>query len=492
MIFSAQEVKKIEADAFARGESAELLMEQAGLQVAEAVEQFFPQPGNAVVYFGKGHNGGDALVAARHLAEKGWRIEPHAAFPSGNCAELTQKKLREFQLVPLNTTGRSEEKLRPLVILDGLLGISANGGLRDPIRAATREINRIRRESYAHVFAIDLPTGLDGDTGAADPDCVVADFTLTIGFAKTGLVADGAANFTGRLAVLPLPELRTEKISEGDTATPQNLAPFLPRRNSDSHKSNYGRVGIVAGSVGTTGAALMSSEAALRAGSGLITLFVTRDIYPIVAAASTPEIMVRPVDSFDEIPLEKLDVLAVGPGLGRARNAEILRLVERAPQPMVVDADALNAVSTNIELLKNCAGPRLLTPHPGEMARLFSTAGKSRVEIVKAFTEKFPVTLLLKGARTLVGEKNRPLSYNTTGNPGMASGGMGDVLTGICTALLGQGLSPFDAARLGAWLHGRAAEIAIFNGGRSEESLSATDLFGTLGTAFKQLRARCF
>jgi len=157
-----------------------------------------------------------------------------------------------------------------------------------------------------------------------------------------------------------------------------------------------------------------------------------------------------------------------------------------------VDADALNIISSDTSLLSRCAGKRLLTPHPGEMARLFETKNLERCEIAQKFTEQFPVTLLLKGSRTIIAERGAPFSYNTTGSPGMATGGMGDSLTGVCAALIGQGLSCYDAARLGAWVCGRAAELAIYHGARSEESLAATDLHSTLGEAFKQLRAKCF
>jgi ADP-dependent NAD(P)H-hydrate dehydratase / NAD(P)H-hydrate epimerase len=513
MILSSQAVKKLEADAFAAGVSAEALMDQAGLQVAQAVEQFFPTPGTALIYFGKGHNGGDALVAARHLAAGGWTVRRRQFFQESDLSALTRKKLEAAAPASL-AIGSPPQRVteRPLVVLDGLLGVGVTGALREPIRGATREINRLRDESYAHVFAIDLPTGLDGDTGEADPDCVVADFTLTIGVAKTGLVADGAANFVGRLAVLPLPELDaaaamwTGPQRRDGVATARELAPLLARRKFDTHKTNYGRVGIVAGSRGFTGAALMAAEAALRAGAGLITVFVLDEIYGPVASAAPPEVMVQPVPTYRDVLDAKLDVIVIGPGLGRRHDAEILELVEMCGQPMVVDADALNALSTEVGLLAKCAGPRLLTPHPGEMARLLAApasggheppasprgASASRREIVEHFTEKFPVTLLLKGARTLIGERGKPLSYNPTGSPGMATGGMGDVLTGLCAALIAQGLPPYDAARAGAWLGGRAAEIAIYNGNRSEESLSATDLFDTLGIAFKQMRAGCF
>lgn len=495
MILSCEEMRSLEEKTFASGIPAEALMEQAGLGIAQAVQQFFPIPGTCVLYAGRGHNGGDVFVAARHLAAAGWFVQRRCTFNPDQLSELTFKKLQDAEecMHPTESAGDIARD-HPIVLLDGLLGIGAKGALREPIRTFTQEINRVRRDLHAQTFAIDLPTGLDADSGEADPDCVVADFTLTVGHAKRGLLSDGAANFVGRIAVIPLTDFEkqeTSAVDGADTATPANLAPLLPRRKFDSHKTNYGRVAIVAGSRGFTGAALMTAEAALRAGAGLITLFVTEDIYPIVAAAAPPEIMVTPVSSYAEALHAKRDVLAIGPGLSTRCRDDILQLIQSCPEPMVIDADGLNIVATKIDTLRSCAGPRLLTPHPGEMSRLFATRDRTRREVVETFTSEFPVTLLLKGSRTLIGEKDSPISYNTTGSPGMATGGMGDVLTGVCAGLIAQGLRPFDAARLGAWLCGRSAEIAISDNGKSEESLAATDVIENLGFAFKQLRARC-
>jgi NAD(P)H-hydrate epimerase len=220
---------------------------------------------------------------------------------------------------------------------------------------------------------------------------------------------------------------------------------------------------------------------------------VTPDIYPLVAARVTPEVMVKATASCLTVLDERLDVLALGPGLGTQHAAEVLKLLQRARQPMVIDADALTMLAPRIDLLGRCAGPRLLTPHAGEMKRLDEgSAKRPRSETVGRFTAHHPSTLLLKGARTLIGEHGRAPSYNTTGSPGMATGGMGDVLTGVCAALAGQGLGLYDAARLGAWLCGRAAELAVFGGGESEESLVATHVIRRLGAACKNLRAGCW
>jgi ADP-dependent NAD(P)H-hydrate dehydratase / NAD(P)H-hydrate epimerase len=231
----------------------------------------------------------------------------------------------------------------------------------------------------------------------------------------------------------------------------------------------------------------MTSQAALRAGAGLVEVFVPEEIYEIVAGAAFMEAMVKPVASYRDLLKEKADAWAVGPGLGKSRAAEILELIEKVKQPMVLDADGLNIVSGKTPVLRRCKGERLLTPHPGEMKRLFPDDKESRAKTATKFCERFPVTLLLKGSRTIVAERRRPLSYNTTGNPGMATGGMGDVLTGVCAGLLGQGLSLYDAARVGAWLCGRAAEIAIFNGNQTEQTLLPRDVLNHLGDAFKEL-----
>ncbi len=199
--------------------------------------------------------------------------------------------------------------------------------------------------------------------------------------------------------------------------------------------------------------------------------------------------MVKPFASLESLHHEPVGVWAIGPGLGKTRAAQIRRFVKEATAPMVVDADALNLIAEAPALLARCRGPRLLTPHPGEMKRLFPLEKVTRAKHAKRFCAKYPVTLLYKGSRTIVAASERPISYNTTGNPGMATGGMGDVLTGVCAALLAQHLAPYDAARLGAWLCGRAAELALSHGRASQESLLPTDVLANLGSAFTDLRA---
>ena len=474
---------------FARGTTVEALMDQAGLGIARAVRQFFPRPGTAIVFSGKGHNGGDALVAAEHLQRIGWKIDLRSPFLEENCSELTQKKLKALRESPVPSP-HTIDRSTSTVILDGLLGTGARSFLREPIRSAAREINRLRRDENAFVFSVDLPTGLDADSGENDPeDSVVADVTVTIGYAKHGLIVDSALEFVGRIEVVPLPGLWSETTAPNElVATPDSLRSILPRRKYSAYKNQFGRIGVVAGSKGFIGAAIMTTEGALRAGAGLVEVFVPEDVYEVVVSAAPVEAMVKPVRRYRDLLEEKVDVWAVGPGLGKSRASEVLNLIENATQPMIVDADGLNIVAEKIDILRSCHGPRLLTPHPGEMQRLMDVGKMVRAGIARNFCDRFPITLLLKGSRTIICERGKPISYNTTGNPGMASGGMGDVLTGICAGLAGRELSLYDCGRLGAWASGRAAEIAISHKGESEESLLASNVLANLGGAFNELR----
>ncbi len=493
MILSPDEMKRLEEQAFAHGLTAESLMDRAGAEIARAIAQFCPRPGVCLVFAGKGNNGGDALVAARHLLDLGWLVNVRLTSYEQELSTLPRKKHREIR-------ERLSPPVRfpvagPLIVLDGLLGLGAAGALRGPVMEATREINQLRQQENAFVFAVDIPTGLMGEDGQPDAHCVEASFTLAIAFAKDVLVEDKAAHYVGRLIVLPLPQLakEAERIrAKAIVTTGHSLNRLLPRRSFDSHKTQFGRIGIVAGGRGTIGAAVLAATGALRAGGGLITVYAREETYSLTAATAPPEVMVKLVGSYTEVLDEKIDVLAIGPGIGQQRAEETLKLIERAPFPAVVDADALNILSNDLSVLARCVGERLLTPHPGEMARLCEGEELSRSELAEWFTLKYPVTLLLKGSRTIVAEKGKRPAYNSTGNPGMATGGMGDALTGICASLIARNLAPYDAARLGAWLCGRAAELAIFAGGESEETLSATHLFTHLGRAFKELRGNVY
>lgn len=501
-------MRALEAAAQAAGRSEASLMEEAGAGLARVLRLWKKAPHTLVIYAGKGHNAGDAFVAARHLLENGWRVAVREIFPRSEWRPLTHQQWERIA-DRLSPDPRPTE--RP-VLLDALLGLGAQGSLREPVRTACREINARRREHHGWTVAIDGPTGLNLDTGEADPDTVVADLTAAIACVKPGLLADSAVDVIGRLAVVPVPVLEppprpTAKPNQpallsSSVLTPYTLRTSWPPRPYSLHKGQAGRVTLIAGSRGFTGAAWLSATAAVKGGAGLVTLGAPADIYEPVAAAAPPEVMVRPYQHPAEALEWTADVLAVGPGLGALADEAFLQRLCDDTRPVVLDADGLNGLArlgTPERLPEFFPAPRpwLLTPHPGEMARLLGAwkpeaLTSNRLSQARALAEACQLTVLLKGSRTVIATPGRPAAFNTTGHPGMASGGMGDVLTGLCAALLAQGATPFLAAGLGSWLLGRAAELQLAQPGTSPESLRASDLIHALGAAFEALRGADF
>ena len=493
MIVTAAEMKDAEERAFHDGITATELMKVAGKGVAHSIQQFFPEPSVLIVFCGKGKNGGDALIAASLLEQVGWKVFLRLAAPTEELSELTKSQLGRLKNARMLENVKTLQSFPGrLILLDGLFGIGLSGPPRGVSAEMTREMNELRRECGGFTVAVDLPSGLDAISGEVFDPCVRADLTVTLGAVKSGLVTDAATDVVGRLVTVPLPGISFTEGDEACVTSAQMLRKFLSVRDFDSYKGTYGRIGILAGSKGYLGAARLSSAAAVRAGGGLVTLYAPKNSYELLASTCIPEVMVHPVNSLVESLADHNDVLALGPGLGRKHDQELREIVKKSRIPCVVDADALNAVSTDVSMLSTCAGERLLTPHPGEMERLSPKSGRSRRVWARDFVERYPVTLLLKGSRTIVAQAKSPIVFNNTGNPGMGSGGMGDVLTGVCAALMGGGHSARVAGMLGAWLCGRAAEIAIFKGCDSHESLAATSVIMNLGLSARSLRAGDF
>ena len=495
MLVTREQMQRLEEQTFARGISADVLMEGVGAKLARFVTQFFPRPGLLLIYAGKGHNAGDAFVAARHLAATGWRVLVRTPFDRSALSPLAREKFDTLNASVLGNPFRpATPQDGPLVQLDALVGLGSQGPLREPLASLAREMNTLRREANARTVAVDLPSGLDPDTGIPGDPCVEADYTATVGMAKYGLVADAAVNHVGRLGVLEVSEFYPGENREDELLTAPQLRRDWPPRAFDTNKGMCGRVVLLAGSRGTLGAAHLCTAGAVRGGAGLVSLGALPDAYDLLATTMLPEVMVRPFEKLTDVFHFPVDAIGIGPGLGSGQEARTLRIVREATCPTVVDADALTIVAhAGLQHIDQAKGPRLLTPHPGEMTRLLAGKKiKDRAKVARAFADKHAVTLLLKGARTVIAEKGRPLRYNTTGHPGMATGGMGDVLTGVCTALLGQGADTYKAASIGAWVCGRAAEIALTHGGQSAESLTPMDVLAHLGSAFESLRAGDF
>jgi len=489
MLVTCHQMQELEQRAFERGVSAADLMEEAGCGIAREVRRFFPQPGTLILYLGSGNNGGDALVAARELQKLGWQVLARLSGAIEKLKPLPRGHLDAFtNLRVLEAPAKVDELVRPIVQLDGLLGIGAVGEMRADIRALAAEMDALHQEAHAFTVAMDIPSGLNGDTGEPSPDCVIADLTVTVACGKAGLVVDAATPFVGRLAVVPLRDLKAEDDHSPQLLTPELVRSFLPRRSFEFHKGQAGRVGIIAGSRGFIGAAMLACGGALRAGAGMVTLLVKEEVYPLLAARVPPEVMVKLVKDYREMLEMNLDALAIGPGLGFEYEDEILNVIQYAAVPAVVDADAITMVArAEVPVFLTSTPPRLLTPHPGEMARLAGDCdAHPRISQAELWAMAHPGnTLLLKGARTVISTEGPPTYFNTTGHPGMATGGMGDVLTGVCAAFAGQGLDLHRAAGLGAWSCGRAAQIAALS--MVQNSVLPTDVIQCLGQALREL-----
>lgn len=480
----------IEATAIANGWSEEQLLNLAGERLGRAIARYFPKPGTIVGYLGKGHNAGDALVALRVLRDQfGWKISTRNAYPMGDCAPLTRKKWDELGIrLSLDRVPGWRDLEGPLVLLDGLLGSGSSGHLREPLVQLAAEMASLRQQAGARVAAVDLPSGIDPDSGRIFPNTVIADVTFMIGNAKRGLLSGHAAAACGALAVVPVEPLTALAPGDFELISPQTLDCGKEPRPFDFHKGMAGRVGVLAGSESYTGAAVLAATGALRGGGGLITLFVPASARSLIAAKCPPEIIVRGFADPREILAFPLDSLVVGCGLGEmaaAMTEGLLELISNSPVPTVVDADALNLIAqsgkTGILTDKH-----LLTPHPGEFARLApDLKDLPREEAARRFADRVPATFLLKGCRTIVTGKDQALWCNATGTPAMAAGGQGDLLAGVIGARLAIGDSPLKAAALSAWICGRSAEIAMNESHVSEESLVPGDVLHFLGAAFR-------
>lgn len=485
------EMRAIERAAMDSGWSEECLLDLAGTQLGHALGRYFPHPGTAVGYLGKGHNAGDALVALRVLRETyGWQVAARCAVEIESCAPLTRRKWQELGLsAPLGNP--PPHPRMPLVLLDGLLGIGASGPIRGPLAELAAEMERLRQKSGAVVAAVDLPSGLDPDSGFSDAGGVTADITFLIGNAKSGALHGSAANATGALALVPVEPLATPSGGPVELIAPQEMDFGKAVRPFDFHKGLAGKVAVVAGSAAYSGAAVLAATGALRAGAGLVTLHVPETCAAVVAAKCPPELIIRSYRSFRKLALGGCDACVVGCGLGENDAAGISAFREWLAEvriPTVLDADALNW------LAKSAVGDvfrdnHVLTPHPGEFRRLSpDLADLPREEAARRFVSRHPATLLLKGARTLVTRHGHPLWVNSTGSPGMATGGQGDLLAGVIGALLAGRLGITQAAALAAWLCGRASEIACSQSGISAESLTPSQTALLLGAAFRDWR----
>lgn len=496
-IASAAAIRTAEQQLFAQGRISSLQLMDAVVRRLAAL--FSPgqseladlHPARVVVYAGKGNNAGDAigLAAALHL--------PVTLRSIGGPDSLSADSRAQLARIPSSLLSLEKAEPEPhLLILDGLLGSGARGPLRDDIRRLADELNTLRDASPRSLtLAIDLPTGLDAADGQADPSAIRADISCPIGCVKPGMLADGASAFVGRLLPVALPEVTLAESAEAPEAQAYAgtvladaalMRGWLPRRSYDCFKNRAGRVAIVAGSIGMLGAAQLAAEAALQAGAGLVCLYCLPDAYPILAARVAPEIMVRPVESYAEIDEAQAQALLIGPGLGNklppAEREALHRLASDFRGSVVLDADGLNIAAADAWQPQR---HWILTPHPGEMRRLCPDAPTDRLACVRHYRALHPATLLLKGSRSIIAG-DEVIAYNSSGGPCMASGGQGDVLSGVIAALAAQGLCPWRAAVMGAWACGQAALLAQMRRGRTR-AVPAGNVIGCVGEALAML-----
>ena len=517
---SAEEMRRADRRATERfGVPSLTLMENAGRGAADAIERVFgPARGRRVaVVCGKGNNGGDGFVVARHLAARGAAV---GAWLVGRSAEVrgdaatNLAAIRQSGLPFTELAGGGIEVLRGAlreadVVVDALLGTGVSGPATGLVAEAIAALNEAGRP----VSALDLPSGLSADHGRLLGPVVRARLTATFGLPKLGLFLHPGAAYAGRVEVVDLgvPRVWLEEGVAVAIPEPEDMAALVPSRSADAHKGHYGHLLVVAGSVGKTGAAVLACRGALRAGAGLVTCAVPATQQPVVAA-HLPEAMTDPlpetgaqtlsrkaVDRLVEL-VSRTDAVTLGPGVGleaetQAAARELAVGVER---PMVIDADGLTALVGHLGRLRQARGPRLLTPHPGEAGRLLGLSAAEvqadRVGSARRLAEESGAWVALKGAGTVVASPEGAalstpgieVTLNPTGNPGMATGGMGDVLTGIAGGLLAQGLAPDAALRLAVYLHGLAGDLAA--GARGPAGLLASDVADAVPAALRQLR----
>ena len=498
------------------GVSTDTLMENAGLAVARAARQRLSRVAGArvLVLVGPGNNGADGLVVARHLQRWGGRVSAYlvAGRPS---ADPKMDLAREYGVEVL-ASGDDPD----LNQLDRLLGSAAltvdavlgtgrarplEGVLKD---AMLRLMEQRRRTGRPLLLALDLPTGLNADTGEVDPACPVVDLTVALGFPKRGLLGFPGAAHVGALQVqdIGIPSgLAEEAGIDLELLTPGWVSQHLPPRPLDSHKGTFGHALVVAGSRNYVGAAFLASEAAVRAGAGLVTLATPYSVYSIAASKLT-EVIQLPLPEDDEgrfhpdaaerilANLDRYTAILVGCGLGTSSSTaafmERLLLNEQLRVPVAVDADGLNNISRIEGWWQRISAPVTVTPHPGEMATLTGAGIEeiqhSRIETARYWAAKWNLTVALKGAHTLIADPGGIVRVSPFANPGLASGGTGDVLSGVIVGLMAQGLSPNEATCCGVYLHGQVAETARDRLG--DTGMVASDLLPSLPEAINWAR----
>ena len=514
-VVTAAQMASLEQASEKHGISTDVLMENAGLAVAQAARQLMSGAAGirVLVLVGPGNNGADGLVAARHLRRWGAEV----------CAYLVTRRstpdpklilAKEYGVTVLDSSddagsARLEQLLgHARLVIDAVLGTGRSRPLEGTIKNAMSLLGvRGHDRSRSSLLALDLPTGLDADTGGVDPSCPSADLTVTLGRPKVGLLAFPGAGYAGELKVadIGLPcSMPEEAEIPLELLSSEWARCRLPLKPLDSHKGTFGHALVIAGSRNYVGAAYLAAQAAARAGAGLVTLATPSSVYAIAASKLT-EVIHLPLPEDDEgrvnpdaaqivlAGLDRYDALSIGCGLGWSPGTTgfLKQVLLNLPPalPVVIDADGLNNLSSLDSWWQRLVGPVVVTPHPGEMATLTATSvsevQKDRIETARHWAGHWNVTVALKGAHTVIAEPGSLVKISPFANPSLASGGTGDVLTGIIVGLLAQGLTPADATGCGVYLHAMAGEAVGLT--RGHAGTIASDLIDQLPQALSRL-----
>ena len=516
-VVTANEMQRIDRVTIEKyGLSGLALMERAGLSVVEKINDLFfqrvPQSSasgradkrKTVVLCGGGNNGGDGFVIARLLNDQGEDVEVYLSVSPGSLkgdAKTNYNAAKKFGVTIYPALKFLRSRFQNTIIVDALMGTGLSSEVRIPLSRVINKVNRMN----APVVSVDIPSGISSDTGLVMGCAVKAGYTVTFGLPKRGHLLYPGAEHTGRLFVedIGFPGKLLEPVKNGVCLFQSNDAlDLLPERPDYSHKGTYGHVLLVAGSRGKTGAALMAARACLRTGAGLVTIGVPETLVSSFQSRVTEEMILPLPDrgngtlsqSAADIILNFMKksgtVMAIGPGMSVDAGISelVVRLITGSLKPVVIDADGLNAIAGKTGILKKSRAQLILTPHPGEMKRLLRGTHKAeadRIDTAVSFAKRTGTYLLLKGVPTVVATPAGEAFLNPTGNPGMATAGTGDVLTGMVAALLAQNLPPEHASILGAYLHGLAGDIsAEKKGGRS---LTASDIIKAIPGALRTI-----
>lgn len=503
-ILSAEAMREVDRCAIEElGIPSLVLMENAAIGVVDAIGEIYEEAESAAIFCGPGNNGGDGLAIARHLAVRGYDVQVFlvagrrgmrgdAEVQLGICRRqglAIQEVADEDGVVEALEEAREAD-----LIVDALFGT----GLSKPLEGLLADLVQGLNDLPVPRVSVDLPSGLNGSRSEPLGPHIEADLTVTFAAPKIAHVFPPASESVGELVVTDLgipPELVEEAEEEGGPLhllAAEELSGLLPEREPGTHKGDYGHVLLVAGSPGKAGAAILAARAAVRSGAGLVTAAVPESILDVVDLGSI-ESMTLPLRSLDQVleAAEGKSVLAMGPGLGQEDDTveAIRRIAGEVSLPLVLDADGVNAFAGRAAALAGRSAETVLTPHPGELGRLLgistSEVQEDRIAAARRAAVEAEAVVVLKGHRTLVATPGGEVHVNPTGNPGMASGGTGDVLTGLISGLLAQGLGALDAARLGVYLHGLAGDLAAARTG--EAALAAGDLLTYLPAAFLEM-----